>query len=671
MTEPLADIDAASLLAKFVLAFQRGLQAEIAAVQETADAFEIQLRGIERLGDDSYRLELSEASNRLAVGTECRLQTARGDALVTVAAVDGRHVMASAMHAIDVTAAPMTLVLSPRFLYDRLVEALSSIAIESHGVLLALTLFGKGPAPARTPCELRGTYDALNSSQLAALRMCIEHRVAFVWGPPGTGKTETLVRIVEELRARGKRILLASTTNAAIDHVLAKLASQPWFEDASRHGEIVRLGRSDGDTYGVELGDLVARAQSIHRGTVDRLRARMRQIEPAIRDVDAALAQLRALDARQQSLFAAHAPAIDGMLLARILSREVAARIQDAPVVEQEAILERRRARLDRVQNLARQRIAEHTHALHEAAARIVDRARIVTSTLTNLYLSPLMKSQRFDVLIAEEAGMAAPPPLFYAACMCREHAIAVGDPRQLRPIVVSTDEIAVRTLGRSVFEIATTNPDRAGLVKMLETQYRMHPRVGSLVGHFFYGGRLESAGALERHESIAARAPYPGQPLVVVDTSGRTTCTRAETGSSRSNAASAAIVASLACEAAAAGASSVAVISPYTLQTRDLRRRVHDLGGEPIVECSTIHRFQGREADVVIIDMVDAEPLRPGVLLVGGADASNLLNVCISRARGKLIIVADVSYFEARAAGALVTEVIAYMIRSGLRIRT
>jgi superfamily I DNA and/or RNA helicase len=201
----------------------------------------------------------------------------------------------------------------------------------------------------------------------------------------------------------------------------------------------------------------------------------------------------------------------------------------------------------------------------------------------------------------------------------------------------------------------------------MLDVQYRMHPVIGALVGRLFYDGRLRHE---VNHDAIAARAPYPDLPLIVVDTASRTTCQRSAKGASRTNPLSAEITANLALEAVAAG--SVAVITPYAAQARDIRRllaarRIAD------VECSTIHRFQGRERDVVIIDLVDAAPLRPGVLLSGGrthSDAPHLLNVSLSRARGKLIIVADVAYFEAHAPDGIVTAILHAAAHAGTRVR-
>jgi hypothetical protein len=73
----------------------------------------------------------------------------------------------------------------------------------------------------------------------------------------------------------------------------------------------------------------------------------------------------------------------------------------------------------------------------------------------------------------------------------------------------------------------------------------------------------------------------------------------------------------------------------------------------------------------VVILETVDADPMTPGVLLSArgpGSSAQNLINVAISRARGKQIIVADVRYFELRAPGVVVAKMIARALAVGRR---
>jgi AAA domain len=629
----------AELLARFVSAFKRGIEGELAAMRASSEAFEIPLVRGEDLGTLRYAFELS-ASERLVPGTVCSLKTPRGDQRVAIERVADDRVTIAATQSID-TSSPCALVVAPWFLYDRLVQALDEIESPE----LALALFGREP-PVRTPAPLARDHAALNASQRAAVQLCADTSLAFVWGPPGTGKTVTLVHVIDELLARGERILLASTTNAAIDQILAKLAPRPWFAP----GTFVRLGRSDAETFGAELGDIVGRLRGAGRDALTRLRSRIGDVEQQIRYARELVADLAPALTAQQSLFAEPPPRLRAAALSRVFAAADA--IARADAREQLRIVEQRIARLERVRTLAKARVAARTAEDRELETRVVAEARVVLCTLTNTYLSPLLAGQRFDALIAEEAGMATLPSLFYAACLCHRRAIMVGDPRQLPPIVQSNDDRVRRALGRNVFDVAIPDPERSDIVALLDVQYRMHPAIGSLVGRLFYGGRLVHAGA--GTEAIAARPPFPGNAVVVVDT--KSTCQRSAKGSSRVNAVSAEATADLAAEAVRGGSTSIAVITPYAAQASDIRRLLAARRIGDAVECSTIHRFQGRECDVVIIDLVDAAPMRPSALV---GDAPNLLNVSISRARGKLVIVADVAYFEQTAPDGLVASLL------------
>ncbi len=606
------------LLTRFVSAFKRGIEGELKALRDASAALDIPLARGEDLGGLRYSFELASAE-RLAPGTACSLRTARGDQRVSIERVADDRVTLAADQPIDTTAA-CALVVAPWFLYERLLDALDGIRVAP----LAMTLFGKQP-PKRAATSLVREHGPLNASQRAAVQLCAESDLAFVWGPPGTGKTAPLVHVIDELLARGERILIASTTNAAIDQLLAKLAARPWFAP----GTFVRIGRSDAETFGAELRDLVDDRQSAHRDELARLRRRIGEVEVQLRFARAQVAQLAPALSPQQSLFA---PAVD--------------------VREQVRVLELRIARLERVRVLAKARVAARMAEERDVEARVVAEARVVLCTLTSTYLSPLLANERFDVLIAEEAGMATLPPLFHAASRCDRRAIMVGDPRQLPPIVQSNDDAVRRAIGRNVFDVTVPEPAGSPIVAMLDVQYRMHPAIGSLVGELFYGGRLVHDA--EHAAPIAARAPFPGQAVAVVDTPS--TCERSARGSSRVNAVSAERTADLALEAVRAGSTSIAVITPYAAQASEIRRLLAARRIADAVECSTIHRFQGRECDAVLIDLVDAQPMRPSALV---ADAPNLLNVSISRARGKLVIVADVAYFQAADPGGLVAALL------------
>ncbi len=638
------------LHARFVAAFKRGIEGEVAAMQASSATFEVALSRGEELGGLRYRFETTAPTDRVTLGATGTLRTARGDHRVTIERIDDKQLTLAAMQPVDPTASPIALVLAPWFLYERLVEALDGIGAE-HSIDRALMLFGKSP-PSRTPTPLVCDHAALDPSQRAAVQLCSDSDLAFVWGPPGTGKTMTLANVVEELVTQGKRILLASTTNAAIDQVIAKLATRAWFQP----GTIIRLGTSETETFGTQLGEIVDRRHGRYRAAVDRLRKRVGEVALAASTARALAEELTVVTAAQQSLFASGPSALRAPALSRVFSPGLANVIAALPAREQVKLLALRAARLDRVRVLAKERIAAHAAADRDLEGRIVREARVVICTLTNAYLSPLMTDQRFDVLIAEEAGMATLPPLFYAACLCRQRVIVVGDPRQLPPIVQSDDELVRRAIGRNIFDVTVPEPERSEVVAMLGIQYRMHPAIGALVSALFYAGRLAHAADPAATAAIAERAPFPGRPVVVVDTAGHTTCERSAKGSSRINPASAEITADLALEAVRGGATSIAVITPYAAHAAEIRRLLAVRKISDVVECSTIHRFQGRECDVVLIDLVDAAPMRQSSLL---AAEPNLLNVSISRARGKLVIVADVAYFATSAPGGIVSALL------------
>jgi superfamily I DNA and/or RNA helicase len=324
------------------------------------------------------------------------------------------------------------------------------------------------------------------------------------------------------------------------------------------------------------------------------------------------------------------------------------------------------------VAELCRERIAEYAGQLHRREAFAIRNARVVLATMTNVYISGLLNKERFDVVIVEEAGMAVLPTLFYCATLADEKIVIVGDPKQLPPIVQSRSRVVHKAMGRSIFEVTVPTPHASDVVVMLDTQYRMHPAIGDLVSSLFYEGKLRNGECTGQREAIAACRPYPGAPIVVVDTEGRTACATRDGSFSRYNEATARGCVGLACEALRDGLESVAIITPYVEQSRLIRRLLREERVPPgSVECRTVHRFQGNERDFVIVDTVDTAPMRPGVLLSSNhprSAARNLLNVSVSRARGKLLLVADVAYFGREARNSVLNELLSAAIAGGGR---
>lgn len=63
-----------------------------------------------------------------------------------------------------------------------------------------------------------------------------------IWGPPGTGKTVTISMIVKALLEKGKRALVSSHTNVAVNSAIEKVSDIMRDTEFLENGHILRLG---------------------------------------------------------------------------------------------------------------------------------------------------------------------------------------------------------------------------------------------------------------------------------------------------------------------------------------------------------------------------------------------------------------------------------------------
>ena len=626
------------MIERFIEIFKKAVLVEMEAMKDRLGPFEVPLlrgrilEGAEvpdNAGHFHYSFQIGKANDKIVLGIECNLVAGSSDHLVTVTRIEGEEIVVRGEQAIDAAANPLNLVIYPWFLYEKLLIALQSLVdSDTFHVDSAVTLFGKMP-PLQLPAptdEIR-VHEELNDSQQRAVQLCCEVTPAFVWGPPGTGKTTTLGYIVATLLRRQKRILVTSTTNAAVDQALAKLAELEEPQEALQRGQIIRLGQTQEETFGAGLREVSERLDLRRRDRMGRLRERQEEIGEQLEVCERLLSKLpEEGEPSQLELFGAADPASIGVReLEELFSPGHAHALSESDPERQRQAIERRRQRLERCLVLCGAELQRLFRQQREQETWVVDNARLILSTMTNVYISTLMREQRFDVVIVEEAGMAVLPTLFYCATLARSQVIMVGDPQQLPPIVQSNERYVRQAMGRSIFQVTVPEPHQSDLVVMLDTQYRMHPAIGDLVGGLFYDGRLRHGNGHQQQEGIAARAPFAGAPVVVVDTEGRTACATPQGSYSRFNDATAAACVNMAHQAVADGIESVAVITPYVEQAKLIRRRLADHPElQDRVECRTVHRFQGGERDMVIFDTVDAEPLAPGMLLSSTAPGSD-----------------------------------------------
>jgi len=89
---------------------------------------------------------------------------------------------------------------------------------------------------------LRVGQDTLNSEQEACISTALGSEITYLWGPPGTGKTTVLARIVEGYYRAGLSVLVVSNTNIAVDTALEKIADRLRTDSGFQQGAVLRYG---------------------------------------------------------------------------------------------------------------------------------------------------------------------------------------------------------------------------------------------------------------------------------------------------------------------------------------------------------------------------------------------------------------------------------------------
>lgn len=433
----------------------------------------------------------------------------------------------------------------------------------------------------RKPIDFRD--DRLNEPQREAVANALAAReVALIHGPPGTGKTRTLVEVVRQSVARGERVLVAAASNAAVDHLSAQLAGAGL--------PVVRIGHPA-------------------------------RVSPAMeaRTLDALLEASGAFDLARQW----HTEAIDLKRRARMRLDRGQIRHHEMRDAVREANNLHRDARL-------------HTAGAQEA---ILARATVICATAAGADTA-VLGDARFDLVVLDEATQ-APDPIALVALARAGRAVLAGDPCQLPPTVI--DPHAARDgLGITLFErLAASRPETR---RMLVVQHRMHRAIMEFPSASSYEGKLVAHPSVAAHrlEDLTGVAADPGRPgpWHFLDASGRGWSEeRGADDPSTRNPDQAARVAVEARRVLVRGVApaDLAIITPYEAQARLLRQ---SLAAEVALglEIGTVDGFQGREKEAILVDLVRCNDESD----IGFLADTRRMNVALTRARRFLLVVGD-----------------------------
>ena len=514
--------------------------------------------------------------------------------------------------------------------------------------------------------------------QKTAVEMSFHQPITFIWGPPGTGKTETLANIAKAHMEAGHRVLVLSYSNVSVDGAVLRLAEKI---ENLREGMIVRYGYPKNSrifdhpflsSYNLTLlkhQDLLEEQDLIKKEKEQLLKInskrrcaeidqRLQKITPQPsrfyllrnqrNNVSKELEKLSKKDSRRVPLEKRLKDIQDQLTSFSKLYEE------QQNLVNEKQALERKDIRCIQIDH----RMREIRLQIKTEEKNTVKECQFVATTVSKAVVDSAIleaasnSDTAFDVVIFDEASMAVVPQIIYAASLAKKHFICMGDFRQLPPIVQSNRNSILNTDIFQYCGITRAVEQRCGhkWLCLLDIQFRMHPAIADFASHSMYNDLLKSATDMaEKRDEIVCDAPFPKEVIKIADLSDMMSVCTKTADYSRVNVLSAFITFSIALEAAQKH--KVGVITPYHAQARLLHAMARDAinkNEQLDIACATVHQFQGSEQDVIVYDAVDCYRMPfPGMLLTSTYNhyADRLFNVALTRSKGKFIGVANVAY--------------------------
>jgi superfamily I DNA and/or RNA helicase len=132
--------------------------------------------------------------------------------------------------------------------------------------------------PSASSDQIEGLSD-LNNEQRESVLKALSNEVLYLWGPPGTGKTKTLGVLIRALFDDGKKVLVCSNTNQAVDQILLKLCTELGrSHKALQDGNVLRIGSLTHDELKANWSEYITLEGIVERKSEDLLEKKSRLI---------------------------------------------------------------------------------------------------------------------------------------------------------------------------------------------------------------------------------------------------------------------------------------------------------------------------------------------------------------------------------------------------------
>ncbi len=420
----------------------------------------------------------------------------------------------------------------------------------------------------------------LNDSQNQAVKNILQAQdVAIIHGPPGTGKTTTLVQAIKQLIAQGeKQILVCAGSNSAVDFLTEKLVEQ--------------------GVNTLRIGNLARIDEQIWEHTIEGKFMKLQESKE-IRNLKRQAHEYKSMANKYKRTFTK----------------------EDAD--------QRKRLRYE-----AQQLIKEAVVLEEYCIDKIVGHAQVITCTLVGA-VNKKITDKTFNTVIIDEAAQCLEPACWIPITKA-QRVILAGDPYQLPPTVKSTEAqkagLHITLLEKCIQRLPSIN--------LLDTQYRMHETIMGFSNQWFYNNQLKAADAVRYHAlqcddnaalTFIDTAGCGFEEKLSEESFSYYNANEWELIQKHLN--------NFYLYYKDTYIPTIAIISPYREQVEYMREFIDpaflDNGS---ITINTIDSFQGQERDIVYLSLVRSNEKQE----IGFLMDYRRMNVAMTRAKKKLIIIGD-----------------------------